>query len=266
MEHKILDSKRGAVHYWVQKNADDNRPCIVFTHGLTANHQMFARQVDFFAEKYTVITWDVPMHGKSRPYRQFSYEDAAKKLKDILDREGIERIILVGMSMGGYVSQEFAARYPRRILGFVGLSTTPYGHEYYSRSDKWWLSRVGGISRLFSGKLLRRSIAKSASKTQFGRDLMLEMLESLSKDDIIEQMEIGYGGFLKENRDVSFDFPVIILLGEHDRTGKVKKYCTAWSKKEGFPLQIISGAAHFANADNPGAVNEEIERFVNRIS
>ncbi|WP_243186888.1 alpha/beta fold hydrolase [Clostridium muellerianum] len=92
---------------------------------------------------------------------------------------------------------------------------------------------------------------------------MIEMLATFTKSEIIEQMDIAYGTFIKENKDVSFSFPVLILLGEFDRIGKVNQYCEAWSKKEGYPLHIISNASHFSNGDNPQQVNSEIQEFIN---
>lgn len=134
MEHKQITAQGGIVHYWIdrKKNFSD---CIVFTHGVTADHTMFEKQTDYFCGKYTIILWDVPMHGLSRPYENFSYRDTAEILHTILEMENIEKVILVGMSMGGYPSQHFATLYPNMVKGFVALDTTPLGLQYYSKSD-----------------------------------------------------------------------------------------------------------------------------------
>ena len=55
---------------------------------------------------------------------------------------------------------------------------------------------------------------------------------------------------------------MLFRSGEYDKTGKVKHYCEAWSKKEGYPLHIIKGASHFSNADNYDDVNKEISNFI----
>ena len=262
MEQKCVKSERGTTYYWINKNENKNARCIVFTHGVTANHMMFEKQVEYFSSKYTVITWDVPLHGKSRPYTDFSYGNTAVELKSILDAENIHQVILVGMSMGGYPSQEFAIRYPDEVSAFIALDTTPFGLCYYSASDRWWLKHVEMIANMFTDKMLRTSMAKSVSKTKYASDMMLKMLEPQSKADIIEQMGIAYGRFFDRKESVHFNFPVLILLGEYDKTGKVRKYCEAWSKKEGYPLHIIKGAAHFSNADNYDDVNKEISDFI----
>ncbi len=265
MEHKQVVSENGVVHYWIHKHASATAKCIVFTHGLTADHSMFEKQVSFFEPECTVIVWDVPLHGLSRPYNNFSYRQAAAELKAILDSEGIGKVVLVGMSMGGYPSQMFGDMYADMVEGFVALDTTPFGHAYYSKTDIWFLKRVGAMAKWYPERMLRKSMAKSVSKTAYSHNLMMEMLEPLTKAQIIEQMDIAYRGFIIENRKMEFLFPVLILLGDSDRTGKVRQYCQAWAANTGYPLHIINNAAHFSNGDNPEQVNAEIKAFVDGL-
>ncbi len=262
MEHKHIKSENGEVHYWIKKNENDVAKCLVFTHGLTANHAMFERQIEYFSVKNSVITWDVPLHGCSRPYRDFSYRQTAIELNRILEKEKIFRVVLVGMSMGGYPSQMFASMFPEKVEGFVALDTTPFGMKYYSKSDLWWLRQVEPMAKWVSDRMLRKSMAKSVSNTKYSYDKMLEMLSPLSKKEILEQMGLAYGQFAAENKNVELLCPVLILLGDRDRTGKVRQYCEEWSKETGYPLHIIPHAAHFSNGDNPGQVNKEIEIFI----
>jgi pimeloyl-ACP methyl ester carboxylesterase len=261
LTERFVESGRGRTYYWITRGALGAR-CVVWTHGLTANHEMFEPQVEHFAGDYTLILWDVPMHGKSRPYRDFSYKNAAEELDSILRQEGIGRVVLVGMSMGGYPCQMFARLYPEKVEGFVALDTTPFGLPYYSKTDRFWLRQAGRLANWYPDGLLRRSMAKSVSCTERARAMMMKMLQPLTKADIALQMDAAYGKFIEENQDMVIDFPVSILLGEFDTTGKVRAYCHAWAKKTGYPLVIIPDAAHFSNMDNPDAVNREIGRFL----
>lgn len=52
------------------------------------------------------------------------------------------------------------------------------------------------------------------------------------------------------------------MLGDKDKTGKVRQYCKAWAEKTGHPLHIIKNSSHFSNGDNPQQVNSEIEQFI----
>ena len=264
MEHKKIKGVGGEVHYWISRPKTTPKGAIVFTHGLTANHTMYEKQVEHFKNEYIVITWDVPMHGLSIPYESFSYENTAKDLNRILEQESIEKVSLVGMSMGGYPSQMFAHLYPNKAQCIIGIDTTPFGTEYYSKSDLFWLSKIKPMLKLFTDKLLRESMAKSISVTEYSYNKMKEILASSSKEQIIEQMDIAYGKFAQENRNLNIKCPVLILLGDKDRTGKVKQYSKAWAKKTGYPLHIIENASHFSNGDNPKQVNYEIEQFINQ--
>ena len=265
MEHKTVKGVGGEVHYWISKDDHGANEVIVLTHGLTADHTMYEKQIEYFQKEYTVIVWDVPMHGLSMPYKDFSYENTAKDLNSILRQEHIEKVSLVGMSMGGYPSQMFAHLYPEKVKCFVGIDTTPFGTAYYSKSDLWWLSKVKPMAKWFSEKMLRWSIARSVSLTDYSYRQMMKILSPMSKEQIIEQMDAAYGNFVKENRDIHLPCPVLILLGDKDRTGKVRQYCFAWSKAAGYPLHIIKKASHFSNGDNPKQVNAEIEQFIKQI-
>ena len=262
MEHKNIKSKNGITHYWIERNNNESAKCIVFTHGLTANHSMFEKQIEYFSSEYHVITWDVPLHGLSRPYLNFSYKQTAIELHSILETENITKTVLVGMSMGGCPSQMFADMFPKMVEGFVALDTTPFGLKYYSKSDLWWLKQVEPMAKFFPDGILRKSMAKSVSKTEYSYNKMMYMLKPLTKSQIIEQMGIAYGTFAIENKDVAFSFPILILLGDSDKTGKVKQYCKEWSESTGYPLHIIKQAAHFSNGDNPEQVNVEIKSFI----
>ena len=184
MEHKTIKGVGGEVHYWISKANHRANEVIVFTHGLTADHTMYEKQIEFFQKEYNVIVWDVPLHGLSIPYRNFSYENTAKDLNSILQQEHIETVSLVGMSMGGYPSQMFAHLYPEKVKCFVGIDTTPFGTAYYSKSDLWWLSKVKPMAKMFPDKILRRSMAKSISLTDYSYNKMMKILSSKSKEQI----------------------------------------------------------------------------------
>ena len=55
--------------------------------------------------------------GKSRPYKDFSYYNAAEELKDILDVEDIKNVVLAGQSAGGFVEQSFYKKYADMVEG-----------------------------------------------------------------------------------------------------------------------------------------------------
>lgn len=121
------------------------------------------------------------------------------------------------------------------------------------------------MANLFTDKMLRHSIAKKSTKTKESYNILKEMLQPLSKAEIIEQIDIAYGCFVEECMDAKLKCPVIILIGECDKVGKVKQYCESWSKDEGYQIHIIEDAAHFSNVDNYNGVNAQISNFIKTL-
>ncbi|WP_370586913.1 alpha/beta fold hydrolase [Treponema sp. Marseille-Q3903] len=67
-----------------------------------------------FEKEYNLLTWDTPARGKSRPFAAFDFSDTSSYIKSILDKLSVERIILVGQSLGGYLAKSFIKRYQSR--------------------------------------------------------------------------------------------------------------------------------------------------------
>lgn len=132
MKEKILDNTD--IYYWTNDDID-SVICIFFSHGLTADHRCFRKQEKHFENKYKIINWDIPIHGKSEKSEFISYEECAKLMKKIIDKENVKKVLLVGLSLGGHPSQMFAYLYPKNTAGFIAIDTTPFGKQYYSSSD-----------------------------------------------------------------------------------------------------------------------------------
>lgn len=265
MEKRSVESEHGTTYYWVDENENKNSECIVFTHGMTADHSMFDKQVAYFSKKYKVLTWDLPLHGESRPYKDFSYLSVAQELNCILNTEKIEKVILIGQSMGGYVCQEFAIQYPERVKAFIGVDTNPFGHQYYAKWERFFLTRVSSLSSWFSYPILTKSIARGATKTDYAYKNMYTAVSKLTKKEILFIINQAFGSFLERKESTKFNFPVLLVVGEYDITGYIKKYNQQWSKKMGYPLESISNAAHNSNVDNYEEFNYTVSKFLSEL-
>ena len=94
---------------------------------------------------------------------------------------------------------------------------------------------------------------------------MLRMLCGYGKKELCHLMGVGFGGFLEDNCDLEIKCPVLLIVGEKDRTGKVISYNRAWSRRTGFALVTVMGAAHNSNADKPHEVNNVISEYINTL-
>ena len=262
MEERMLQTDKGKVFYWRSDDWDASSDTIFFLHGLTADHSMFDGQITAFEKEYNLLTWDAPAHGKSRPFAAFDFGDTSDYIKAILDEHGVGQVILIGQSLGGYLAQSFIKRYPDRVKGFVSLDSTPYGSCYYSRFDVWILKQVEWMARLYPLQWMKKAMAKQVSSTQKSYDNMMRMLFPYNKNELCHLLGLGYAGFLEDNCELKIPCPVLLILGENDRTGKVAQYNKAWAERTGYPLQIINNAAHNVNVDEPQIVNACIREFL----
>ena len=262
MTEKQHNTAQGAVHYWTN-DIRPERQSLVFLPGLTADHRLFDSQVQRFESTHNVVMWDAPGHGASRPFRlDFSLDDKARFLHSILATEGIERPVLVGQSMGGYVAQCYLELFPSGASGFISIDSAPLKRRYVTRAELWLMRHVEPMYRAFPWRTLLNSGPKGCCETSHGQRQMLEMMQSYTKEEYCRLAGHGYR-MLAEAMDCgrSYDIP----CGEHDKAGSTRNYNRRWSKGEGLPLQWIPAAGHNSNVDRPDMVNTAIENFLNTI-
>lgn len=262
MTHKTISSNRGTVHYWINGSGEHS---IVFTHGATMDHGMFQHQMDHFAQRYRVISWDVPLHGLSRPYKEFSLKHAADDLIQILNAENINRAHLVGQSMGAYIVQIAALDYPDRVVSLSIVDSSPIQFSYYSKLDRWLLSITPILLKLYPHGYLIRTIAAQVALNESARSYALDVLKTFTTREIAEIMAGVYAGLLQYDQDFRLPCPLLIIYGERDTSGKVKAYSDRWAKLENREMKVIPNAAHNSNMDNPEEFNKALEDFLQKI-
>lgn len=262
LNEKYISSGHGTTYYWT--NEIESAVSLVFLPGLSADHRLFESQLLFFRDKFKVLVWDCPCHGKSRPYDSFSYANVSDELNHILETECVDQAVFIGQSLGGMIAQYYIDQHPARAAGFISVDSVPFG-DYYSKSDMFWLSQLEWMCRMFPDQLLRSSMAKICGVTQTARKRMLTMLSSYTKNELCRLLYVGEAAFIPENKHIDIPCRTILLLGDKDKVGKVAAYNREWSRRTGFPLILIREAAHNANDDQPDQVNGIIHDFLKTI-
>ena len=262
MIEKSIQSCRGTVYYWTNEIVPLQKFAIVFCHGLTADHTLFDKQVEYLANEYKLITWDYPLHGKSRPYEGFTFTNVNEELLTILNQENIDKIFLVGQSAGGFIAQSFIQEFEDKVLGFIGVVTTPFGKNYYKKSELFWIKHYSTIAKMYPYSYYCKASAKASTRTDEARENMYKTLVGLGKKDMLKAANAVYSEFLKVRDEVQFKCPVLITYGEYDNTGYVRKYNNSWAEKTGYSLKIIRNASHNANYDNYSEFNDLLTSFV----
>ena len=261
------ETPRGVIHYWTDI-ASPKALTLVFLPGLTADHRLFDRQWAHFKGKHNLLVWDAPGHAASWPFElDFTLMDKAAWLDGILIAEGLKRPVIVGQSMGGYVGQAYAQRYPGKLAGFVSIDSAPLGREYVTGIEIALLKRMTPVYRHYPWALLKRSGVNGVATSEYGRALMRDMMSTYEGDQERYARLSGHGmrmlaEAMEADLPYKIDCPALLICGTKDRAGSCIRYNKAWHRRTGIRLEWIDGAGHNSNTDLPEVVNRLIEEFI----
>ena len=272
MLEKTHPTRCGIIHYWISKIDAPEKPSLIFLPGLTADHRLFEKQIEYFEGKYSLLVWDAPGHNLSRPFTlNFSLTDKAGWLDEILIEEAMPHPVLIGQSMGGYVSQAYMQRFPGKLSGFISIDSAPLQRVYMKNWEIAALKKIEPVYRWYPWKALLRSGSKGTAETEYGRALMRKMMQTYA-DDPKEYAALAGHGYrmlaeaIEADLPYRIDCPVLLICGEKDKAGEAKLYNKKWTKRAGLPLEMIPEAGHNANTDRPDLINPLIERFIGSLS
>ena len=267
MTEKKHETRCGTIHYWVDKQ-NTSPITIIFLPGLTADHRLFEKQIEFFRGKYNILAWDAPAHAASWPFDfSFNLSDKAMWLNEIFVKEQINYPVIVGQSMGGYVGQMYSQLFPEKLKGFISIDSAPLQRKYVTRLEIWLLKRMEPIYRYYPWKWLVRLGTNGVATSEYGRKLMhdIMMVYDGNQDRYAKISGHGYR-MLAEAMEMNLPYeikcPALLICGEKDRAGSCIRYNKTWHINTRIPIRWIKNAGHNCNTDAPDIVNELIENFV----
>jgi 3-oxoadipate enol-lactonase len=262
-EMQVFTYKGCPIHY--QMVGPEGAPLVVLTHGGMVDHCIWEPQMPALSPRYRVLLWDVRGHGRSRPGgKSRSIPDVAEDLAALLDHLGQQRAVLVGLSAGGWLVQEFAYRYPDRAIALVVA-----GQSSWMRPPlqvRMMVSRWSVLFLIFSfllpWRLLIRMFMHQGAAHAKPRTLayLRQAFGQWSKAEFLYHSWHARG--LGHEPAYRFQQPLLIVHGEHEM-GFVRKDAAAWAKREPRSRYVvIPDAGHVANMDNPKAFNAALLEFL----
>lgn len=243
-------------HWDVTGPADG--PAIVFVHGAMMGRSVWRPQIVVLADRYRCISVDQPGHGTLRQ-RSFTLDVAVANVLDAIDREAGGRAILVGLSLGGYVSMTLAGRYPDRVRGLVvaGATREPVGLSRLGFHAYSWSLRlvpervVRPVAliwfRLRYGPVVASAITAGGHFSRGGSRAVRHLVGGRFRDRLL-----AYGG------------PILAINGATDAVFRIggERFL------EGVPnvtYRVIPRAGHLSNVDRPAAFTALVEEFVGTL-
>jgi pimeloyl-ACP methyl ester carboxylesterase len=245
----------GRVH--VHREIAGSGPAVLLTHGFAASSHMYVATVADLSRDHMAITWDLRGHGKSdSPTDPAEYSVAASldDMAGVLDAAGAARAVLVGHSLGGYLSLEFALARPERVDGLVLVGTGP-GFRKEEGRQRWNEMAEGyatdlderGLDGLPASAELDAGVHRSAAGL------------ALAARGILRQRD---GHVLEALPTIAA--PTLVVVGEHDAPFLAGSGYMA-AKIPGARLVTIAGAGHAPPVTHPDEFNAEVRSFLEEI-
>jgi pimeloyl-ACP methyl ester carboxylesterase len=241
------------IHYDLSGERSSNLP-VLLSHSFGATSQMWTPNLPDLAADRTVITWDMRGHGRSEsPADEALYTQGAcvADMAGLLDECGIERAVIGGLSLGGYLSLAFYLAHPERVAALMLFDTGP-GYRSDEARQRWNERSLRTASRLERDGLSALG-SVSPGEHASARGLALAARGMLTQQD---------GRVMAALPSISV--PVLVLVGADDQPFiGAADYVAA--KVPQATKVVIPDAGHVANMDQPEMFNREVLAFLDGV-
>lgn len=251
---------------------------LVFIHGFTCDGSDWAAQLSFFGRQCPVLALDLPGHGNTPADERWSLEALAESMWQQLDALGLERVALVGHSMGCRVILEAASHRPSAVAALMlvdGSRNAPPGPRQEAQAKALETMRMDGFKQ-FLREFFEAMFTDRISASQ--RRAILERSTRMRAEDAraLRANMMGWDAAVFESalKQVQrFAIPLSVIQttrtdasGRHAlKLGETMPYLDAIA--EHVPLAdicVMPGEGHFPQIESPEAFNQLLQGFVNR--
>ena len=242
---------------------------VVFVHGFPFDHTMWEPQMKALPNHFRAITYDIRGHGASDVGDgQYTIEFFVDDLIALLDHLVIQKAIVCGLSMGGYIALRAYERHPDRFSGLVLCDTkseADTNQGKINRSATLKKVKSDGVGA-FADEFVKAIFAPQTFHTH------PEIIESI-KRIIRGNSPLGVAGAalaLATRTDTTgvlttIRVPTLILVGEHDKLTPPSASEAMQKQIPGSELHIIPDAAHMSNVENAPLFDKYLIDFLNRV-
>lgn len=253
----------GALHYEVLGDG----PALVLVHAGIADCRMWDDQMAVFSASHRVVRYDVRNFGRSSiAAKDFAHHE---DLRDLLKQLGIDRATILGVSMGGTLTIDFALGYPQMVSALVLVATGPNGYDRWGDEIKQgWADEnaaldAGDMERAIEINLRMWIDGPSRASEEVDpgvRARVREMLaHNLPREGEGEAQDLDP---LAAGRLGEIDVPTLVIVGEKDSPDIIASSRLLAEGIRGGRLEVVSGVAHVPNMERPEEFNRLVLEFL----
>ncbi len=241
---------------------------IVLIHGFLETSETWADFSKLLSERFTVISVDLPGHGKSElfeePYSMCKY---AESIYHILNEEKIPKAILTGHSMGGYVALAFAENYPYMLSGLCLFHSTPFAD-----SKEKMKARTETINQIITGN--KEIICKNHAKAVYADENIGKFTKEISEGEKIA-LSVSDEGIVasllamkdrKDRNDIleKLQVPFLYIQGKKDRFIP-ENVIHRINMPENFEVSVLDNSGHTGFTEEKEKSLKLINDFANKV-
>lgn len=255
-----IATNRGTIDV-VEAGGGDRTP-ILFLHGVGSDHHVWAPQIEHFSNERRVIAMAYPGYGESVLIEDATRDDYAAAVLATMDSLAVDQAHICGLSLGGVVAIALHAIARGRCASLIiadSFAMHPDGLAIYERSAT--ASRTIGMRALAEARV--EALIGSAATPAIHR----AVIDTMGAIDPAAYVLGARAVWLADQRAraAAIDVPTLVLVGEEDKITPPALSRQLATLIPGAKLEIIVGAGHLSNLEQPHAFNAAIDGWLSEI-
>jgi 3-oxoadipate enol-lactonase len=237
-------------------------PAIVFSHSLFFDHRMFEAQLEHFAKTYRVVAYDHRSHGRSGDAADGRYDmdTMTADVVALIKHLKLDRVHVIGNSMGGFIALRLAARHPDLVRSAVIIGSSAEAEAKAKEYEPLvqLLSETGGANAvdtlmyvMFGDATLADPAKSDMRAIWHGRMAALPPAIAAPARAVVERE--GVLGELKQAR-----VPILALSGEEDHAYSAELSMRIVATAPMARCEVIAQAGHSPTLEQPEVVTERL--------
>ncbi|NDP26629.1 MAG: alpha/beta hydrolase [Flavobacterium sp.] len=239
---------------------------IVFLHGFPFDKTMWKEQLDFLKTTHRAIACDIRGFGKSTDEEShLSMDLFANDLILFIDKLGLEKVIICGLSMGGYIALNAIKRFPSRFQALILCDTQCIADSYEAKVKRY--KTIGDIKEYgvtnFNEGFIKNVFHKDSITN---KPELVEQLRNVVFANSQHSITQGLVALAERSETCSIldeiTIPTLIICGNEDAITPLDESKFMNKQIKGSVLHIINNAGHVSNLEEPAQFNKYLYNFL----